>query len=252
MDCCKFPSAYFLLLLTSIASSSTAAAAVIFNLEAGSVVHEFTPETIITFPSTRSQFRMAPQASDSVQFDPSGVSLGGENPTSFEILLSAPENFLFSIDPGLNSWHFSFSLDFSDGALDASFSSLTAMFLNPTLGNAPEIIIAAPGGRTGMENSIRSIPGDTLSGPFAFTGLKIAGHFTQGPSGAVTLNSASLGFYTRGLTIDADPGAALVIVPIPEPAPALLCLLSAGLLFKTRRRTAEDVEKKQSPARLLA
>jgi hypothetical protein len=223
------------IVLVAIALITPAAGALSFTLTSSQVVHEFTPSWSFTIPGDPPrQFTVAPQATDTVTFDATGISLSADGTTSFEIILTAPAGLLFTINPGLNQWQFGFSLTFSDEGLDAIYANLTVMLLDVSSGTAPELGISAPGGR----GSGTTLMGRSFDGPFdvfAFSGLRIAGDITPISAAPITLESASFSFYTRDLSADVDPGDALRIVPIPEPAFGLYCLPVIGLLFKRRK-----------------
>lgn len=219
----------------AIALITPAAGALSFTLTSSQVLHEFTPGWSFTIPGDPPrQYFVDPQATDTVAFDTTGISLSSDGTTSFEIILSAPAGLLFTIDPGANQWQFGFSLTFSDEALDAIYGNLTAMLLNVSSASSLELGISSPGGR----GSGTTLMGRSFDGPFdslAFSGLRIAGDITPISAAPITLESASFSFYTRNLAADVDPGVALGIVPIPEPAFGLYCLPVVGLIFKRRR-----------------
>jgi hypothetical protein len=108
------------------------------------------------------------------------------------------------------------------------------MFLDVSSGSAPDLGISAPGGR-GSGSTLMGRSFDSPFDVFAYSGLRIAGDITPISAAPITLESASFSFYTRNLAADVDPGVALGIVPIPEPAFGLYCLPVIGLLFKRRR-----------------
>ena len=208
-----------------------ATAALSFTLNATQVSHTFSPELRVELPFP---FVSPPNVRDVVSFDTSGISFGGGEDVSFEFVLSAPDGFIFSAVPGPETWIFDFSFDFSDEALDGLFSNLTAMFLDTSVGITPEFVFRVAEGRTrGM--SFSGIYGNVPEEPFTFAGIRVTGDFYTPSSDTVTLDSAVFSFGTRDLAIDADPGPALTIQPIPEPVLPMLAPLAVFLVSIRRR-----------------
>lgn len=226
------------LCMASGAFLTRSAAAITYTFTPGDVIHEFAPEQIITIPGNPpSEFRVAPQATDTVHFDTTGNSFEtSDTSTHLEFTLSAPEGFIFLADPGLLTYQFGFSLNISDDISDASFDSPTALFL----GNSLSLPISFAGWRPTENGTVTTLPGLSTSSPsavFMFTGLHVSTDLiTSAPTGPFTLESASFSLFTRNLAINSDPGTALSLVPIPEPSPVISLLFTAAILVPRRRR----------------
>lgn len=217
------------------------AAALYFPLPYGNLAHEFTPEVIITMPGNPpSQFRVAPQATDTANCNSGGASFNAPGGVlALEFALLAPDGFHFSIDPGLLTYQFGFDLDISHTVAGPSFGNVTARFIGASVDPVISIIGRQPS-QTGNVTTLFGLSDSPPAGPFTFAGLLIGADLVTGANaGPFILDSASFGIFTRNLAVNADPGIALSLVPVPEPAPSTLCLVAAALLLTRRNRRDE-------------
>lgn len=228
------PSLRLMALIATLTGNASAALSI--PLEMLSLTHEFTPELRLTTPSG-GEFYMAPEAQDSVSFDPAGFSFLPEERMQLAFVLSAPAGMHFSMDPGVEAWQFGFALNFLHPETNGSFASATAEILGSSATDPVGTLNAIwwIGNRGG--STLSGLSEQAPTGPFTFSGLRIEIDLTPGREVVpFELESASFGFHTRNMATNSDPGQALTLSPIPEPGTwTLLAMAGAACALRRKR-----------------